>query len=76
MAAYAGQLDGMMLQVICDEPGPWNREELLREFSSRTEASDALGRLVSRGLVLKMESGFVVASAAGRYAHSMSEEAE
>lgn len=71
---YAGQLDGMVLQTICEEPGPWNRDELLREFDSRKEASDALRRLIGRGLVLGMDGGFVVASASGRYAHAMSEE--
>lgn len=74
MTAYAGQLDGLVLQMICDEPGPWKREELLREFESRTEADDALERLIARALVLEMDDGFVVASASGRYAHAVSEE--
>jgi hypothetical protein len=74
MAAYAEQLDRTVLQFVCNEPGPWSREELLREFDSRVEAADALGRLIARGLILEMEGGFVVASASGRYAHSMSEE--
>ena len=51
---YAGQLDGMVLQIICNEPGPWDREELLREFDSRVHASDALRRLIARGLVLEV----------------------
>jgi hypothetical protein len=72
--AYAGQLDGLVLQTICDEPGPWSEGELLREFDSRSHASDALRRLIGRGLVLEMAGEFIVASASGRYAHAMSEE--
>jgi hypothetical protein len=73
---YAGQLDGLILQTLCDEPGPWETEELLRDFDSRVHASDSLRRLIGRGLALKMEGGFVVASAAGRYANAISEESE
>jgi hypothetical protein len=35
---------------------------------------DAISRLVARGLVLRMRGGFVVASAAGRYANAVGEE--
>ncbi len=76
MAAYAGQLDGMVLQIVCDEPGPWKKDELVREFDSPVDASDSLRRLIGRGLVLEMGSGFVVASASGRYANAVSEETE
>ena len=72
--AYAGQLDGLVLQTICEEPGPWKKEELMREFESRVDASDALRRLIGRGLVLTIGDDFVVASATGRYANAVSEE--
>lgn len=65
-----------MLQTVCDEPGPWKREELLREFDSPVHASDSLRRLIAGGLVLEMADDFVVASATGRYANAVSEEAE
>lgn len=71
---YAGQLDGLVLQTICNEPGPWKREELMREFDSCIDASDSLRRLLAGGLVLKMADDFVVASAVGRYANAISEE--
>lgn len=71
---YAGQLDGLVLQTICDEPGPWKEEELLREFDSRTEAADALDRLIGRGLVMRIDGETMFASAAGRYAYAVYEE--
>jgi hypothetical protein len=71
--AYAGDIDGLVLMVMCDEPGPWTQEELRREFREGVEAADALGRLRRRGLVVELEGGFYVATAAGRYAHAMEE---
>ena len=73
---YADHLDGLVLQALCDEPGPWNRDELLREFDSRVHASDSLRRLIVTGLVLEMDDDFVVASATGRYANAVSEGGE
>jgi hypothetical protein len=73
--AYADQYDSLVLQVMCEEPGPWSREELEREFSDRTAAADALNRLRSRGLVLDMDGGFVLTSAAGRYSHALDQSA-
>ena len=73
--AYADQYDSLVLQVMCDEPGPWVREELEREFSDRVEAADALNRLRMRGLVIDMEGGLVMTTAAGRYAHALDQNA-
>jgi hypothetical protein len=69
MTAYAEELDSLVLEALCDEPGPWTRDELLREFSGQIAAVDALTRLVVRGLAVKMEGDFYAATAAGRYAH-------
>jgi hypothetical protein len=69
--AYADQYDSLVLQTMCEEPGPWVRDELEREFSDRLGAAYALNRLRSHGLVLDMEGGFVVASAVGRYASAL-----
>jgi hypothetical protein len=71
---YAGDIDGLVLQLMCDEPGPWTREEVVREFSEDMEAIDALARLVGRGLAVKVKGGFYAATAAGRYAHRVREE--
>lgn len=64
-------IDGLILGVLCNEPTPWDVEELKREFREPVEVEDALARLLSRGLVLRMKGGFVITSAAGRYAHAI-----
>lgn len=70
---YAGDIDGLVLEAMCAEPGPWTGEELEREFGERVEVADALGRLIARGLVVSMEGGFLTATAAGRYANAIDE---
>jgi hypothetical protein len=45
--------------------------ELEREFG--TDAEDCIGVLRRRGLAHAMEGGFLIASAAGRHAHTVSE---
>jgi hypothetical protein len=72
--AYAGEIDSMVLQVLCDEPGPWVQSELEREFGDRVEVGDAVGRLVGRGLAIRMDGGFILTTASGRYAHAMERE--
>lgn len=59
---------------MCEEPGPWRLDELGREHGRPVRVQDAISRLVARGLVLRMRGGFVVASAAGRYANAVGEE--
>jgi hypothetical protein len=65
---YAEGLDGSILNTLCEEPGPWKLAELAREHGEEVEVKDAVARLIARGLAIKMKGGFVVASAAGRYA--------
>lgn len=71
--AYADRYDGLVLALMCEEPGPWKRDELVRGFNEPVRALDALSRLREYGLVLKMKGGFVVASAAGRYVYEITE---
>ncbi len=73
---YAGEIDSMVLHVLCGEPGPWVQSELEREFGEPVKVADAIGRLVRRGMVLRMDGGLVLTTAAGRYAHVMEQEAE
>ncbi len=68
---YAEAIDGSVLETLCAEPGPWARDELRREHGGSVDVDDALRRLIDRGLVLRMKGGFVIASAAGRYAHQV-----
>ena len=71
---YAGGIDSMVLHVLCDEPGPWVQSELERDFGEPLEVADAIGRLIRRGLVLRMDDGLLVTTASGRYAHVMEQE--
>jgi hypothetical protein len=73
--SYAEELDGLVLDTLCDEPGPWTRDEIKREFSGRIKAVDALNRLVARGLAVKLDGDFFAATAAGRYASRVAREA-
>ena len=72
---YADEIDGAVLMTLCEEPGPWPMDELKREHVEGVRVEDAIGRLVRRGLVLRLDGGYVIASAAGRYAIAMGEEA-
>lgn len=69
--AYAEEIDSMVLHTLCDEPGPWVQSELEREFGEPVKVADAVSRLVARGLVIRMDGGFLVTTASGRYAHVM-----
>lgn|GEM_PF-6686638 len=61
-------MDNTILGQLC-ESGPWTVEELVRELGN--DAGDSVGRLVGKGLAHRLEGGdFVIASAAGRHAHS------
>jgi DNA-binding HxlR family transcriptional regulator len=66
-------IDGVLLRLLSDEPGPWRPAELKREFEEQTELKDALERLVTVGFVHRMKGGFYAASAAGRYADEIGE---
>jgi hypothetical protein len=68
---YAEQIDSLVLHTMCEEPGPWTKEELRREFDGNLDAEDALARLVARGLVVKLEGDFFAATASGRYAQEV-----
>jgi hypothetical protein len=72
---HAEELDSLVLETLCDEPGPWTREELKREFRGQIGAVDALGRLVVHGLAVKLEGEFFAATASGRYANLVGREA-
>jgi hypothetical protein len=67
-------MDGVVLVTLCEEPGPWSLEELMRELGDGVDVEDAVNRLRRRGLVLRMEEGLILSSAAGRYANAVSEE--
>jgi hypothetical protein len=71
---HAEGIDGWILKALCDEPGPWRLDELERDHGNPAKVRDGIARLVARGLVLRMEGAFVVASASGRYANAMAEE--
>jgi hypothetical protein len=75
MAAYAEEIDGSILHTLCEEPGPWPMAELERDHGERVAVQDAIGRLLRRGMVLRLADDMVIASAAGRYAVAMGEEA-
>lgn len=64
------QLEAMILMRLC-EAGPMQEAELEREFGS--DADDCMGLLRRRGLAHRLECGFLIASAAGRHAHSVYE---
>jgi hypothetical protein len=66
------QLEALILQRLC-EAGPLQEAELEREFGIAAE--DSMGLLRRRGLAHAMGGGFLIASAAGRHAHAVSEEA-
>lgn len=74
MTTYASHHDALVLLTMCEEPGPWRKDELLREFSEPIEAADALDRLRERGLVMRMDDGLLVTTATGRYANKVAEE--
>lgn len=71
---YAEGIDSLVLQTLCDEPGPWVQSELEREFDEPRDVADAVGRLVRGGLAMRMEGGLVITTAAGRYAHQVETE--
>lgn len=62
------EMDSAILWRLCKE-GPWAVAELERELGS--DAHDGVGRLVGRGLAHRLGDKFVIASAAGRHAHSL-----
>jgi len=66
---YEG-LEALVLKRLC-EAGPLQEVELEREFGK--DAEDAMGVLRRRGLAHALAGGFLIASAAGRHAHSVSE---
>lgn len=71
---YAGELDSFVLQMLCEEPGPWAEDELGREFQGATqEVGSALVRLMERGMVRQVKGGLLVATASGRYANALNE---
>lgn len=67
----AERIDALLLRLLCETPGPWQVEELAREFGDPAVVRDALGRLSAAGLAHRTEAGFLFASAAGRYALSL-----
>ncbi len=69
----AENIDAWVLATLCEEPGPWRPAEVERQHGETVRVQDAISRLASRGLALRMRGGFVVASAAGRYANAISE---
>lgn len=71
---YAEPIDYLVLATMCEEPGPWTKAEVRREFDGNIDAEDAVPRLVARGLVVKVEGEFFAATAAGRYAHEVAAE--
>ncbi|HTT93755.1 MAG TPA: hypothetical protein VMF55_03730 [Solirubrobacterales bacterium] len=70
---YAEGIDSLVLQTMCEEPGPWTKAELRREFDGNLDAEDAVSRLVARGLAVKVKGDFFAATASGRYAHEVGE---
>lgn len=66
-------IDGVLLRLLSETPGPWQVEELAREFGDPAAVRDAVGRLVGAGLAHRMKGGFLVASAAGRHADEIGE---
>jgi hypothetical protein len=62
------EMDSAILWRLCKE-GPWAVVELERELGG--DALDGVGRLVGRGLAHRLGDEFVIASAAGRHAHSL-----
>jgi hypothetical protein len=74
MSAYAEEIDSLLLQTLCEEPGPWTKVELRREFDGDLDAEDALARLIARGLAVNVGGAFFVATASGRYAHQVERE--
>jgi hypothetical protein len=75
LVMHAEELDSVVLETLCEEPGPWTREEIKREFRGKIGAVDALNRLLARGLAVKLEGDFFAATAAGRYACRVGQEA-
>lgn len=71
---YAEGIDSLVLMMMCDDPGPWTKAELRREFDGNLDAVDALARLVAGGLAVKLEGDFYAATASGRYAHQVERE--
>lgn len=79
---YAEEMDGVVLMTLCDEPGPWALYELQRAVGHGegnmvdVDVEDAVNRLRRRGLILRMEEGLIVSSAAGRYAVEVEKETQ
>jgi hypothetical protein len=71
---YAEGIDSLVLHTMCEEPGPWTKEELRREFDGNIDAEDAVARLVARGLAVKVKGDFFAATASGRYAYAVETE--
>jgi hypothetical protein len=70
---YAEEMDRVVLGTLCREPGPWGLDELTRVLGPGVDVEDAVNRLRRRGLVLRMEGGLIISSAAGRYAVAVEE---
>jgi hypothetical protein len=66
--SYADEYDSLVLGTLCGEPGAWTMEEIVREFGYPLKAEDAVNRLAMRGMLVKLESGLIITTAAGRYA--------
>jgi hypothetical protein len=66
-------IDGVLLRLLSDVPGPWQMTELEREVGEPRAVRDAVGRLVGAGLAHRMKGGFLIASAAGRHADEIGE---
>jgi hypothetical protein len=73
---FAAGIDSLVLETMCEEPGPWTKAELRREFDGDIDAEDAVSRLVARGLVARVNGDFFAATASGRHAHVMEREGE
>lgn len=68
----AEQIDSLILETLCEVPGPWTTCDLIREIGGG-EGGRRDRRVVASGLALRMEGDFIVASAAGRYANAVAE---
>ena len=70
---HAEPIDGLLLELLNEAPGPWHVEELEEQFGRGLLVRDALSRLAVAGMIHRLERHhFVFTSAAGRYAHAMS----
>jgi hypothetical protein len=71
---HAEEIDGVILLTLCREPGQWSIDELKLALGEGVKVVDGVARLARRGLVLRLDGGFVISSAAGRYAFAVSQE--